>query len=90
VEQWPAHLHIDLLGPFSELGFGRQLIERFWRRAREQCAKGIHLGMAALTMMAGNSILAWASPDFPSCLTMVSVASMGEIKTNLVREDSIN
>ncbi|OCT52927.1 acetyltransferase [Cladophialophora carrionii] len=47
MEQWPAHLHIDLLDTHQRQGWGRQLIDRFCSLAKGQGAKGVHLGMAA-------------------------------------------
>ena len=47
MEKWPAHLHIDLLNTHKRKGWGRQLIDRFSRLAKDEGAKGVHLGMAA-------------------------------------------
>lgn len=45
LDKFPAHLHIDLLPEFQGKGFGRQLIETYLNKLREQSVKGVHLIM---------------------------------------------
>jgi len=47
VEEYPAHLHIDLLPGHQRKGFGRQLMETFCGKLRQEGVKGVHLVMAA-------------------------------------------
>ncbi|KIX00981.1 uncharacterized protein Z518_10047 [Rhinocladiella mackenziei CBS 650.93] len=49
MENFPAHFHIDILGPYQKQGYGRQLIERFCKMVKEKSpgVKGVHLTMAA-------------------------------------------
>ncbi len=46
LEEYPAHLHIDLLLEYQRRGFGRQLMDMFCQRLRGDGAKGVHLVMA--------------------------------------------
>lgn len=46
-EQYPSHLHIDLLPRAQGRGFGRQMIEELVRRLKERRSPGVHLGMSA-------------------------------------------
>jgi len=46
LEEYPAHLHIDLLPEYERKGFGRRLMDMFCGRLRRDGAKGIHLVMA--------------------------------------------
>ena len=54
MEQWPAHLHIDVLPSNQKQGWGRRLIQQFCNMAKEQGAKGVHLLMAANNADAGK------------------------------------
>ncbi|WP_426181152.1 GNAT family N-acetyltransferase [Microbacterium sp. TWP3-1-2b2] len=44
-EQYPAHLHIDLLPETQGQGLGRRLIETLFAELRRRGVKGLHLGM---------------------------------------------
>ena len=44
---YPAHLHIDLLPRAQAQGYGRQMIEQLLGLLREAGAPGVHLGMSA-------------------------------------------
>jgi GNAT superfamily N-acetyltransferase len=46
IEDYPAHLHIDLLPEYQRKGFGRQLMDMFCGKLRQDGAKGVHLVMA--------------------------------------------
>ena len=54
LEQYPAHLHIDLLPSHQRRGFGRKMIDHFWKHLAQQGAKGLHLGMVATNEAAGK------------------------------------
>jgi ribosomal protein S18 acetylase RimI-like enzyme len=45
--EYPAHLHIDLLERARGAGLGRQLIERLMAELREREVAGLHLGVDA-------------------------------------------
>jgi hypothetical protein len=45
LEEYPAHLHIDLLEPYQKKGFGREFIERFCDKLSEEGVKGVHVIM---------------------------------------------
>lgn len=47
VDEYPAHLHIDLLARARGHGHGRELIERQLGSLRRQSARGVHLDVAA-------------------------------------------
>ncbi|WP_448630882.1 GNAT family N-acetyltransferase [Cellulomonas soli] len=44
-EQFPAHLHIDLLPRLQGQGWGRRLIERLSAELRDRGVPGLHLGV---------------------------------------------
>ena len=46
VEDYPAHLHIDLLPRAQGKGLGRQLFETWTRQAVAAGASGVHLGVS--------------------------------------------
>ncbi|APG16709.1 GNAT family N-acetyltransferase [Kosakonia radicincitans DSM 16656] len=46
VSQWPAHLHINLLPPAQQGGWGRKLIEQLLALLREAGVPGVHLGVS--------------------------------------------
>jgi ribosomal protein S18 acetylase RimI-like enzyme len=43
LDQYPAHLHIDLLPPFQGAGHGRAMMETFYAVARRAGAAGVHV-----------------------------------------------
>jgi ribosomal protein S18 acetylase RimI-like enzyme len=43
LEEYPAHLHIDLLPPFQGAGHGRALMETFYAAAAQAGATGVHV-----------------------------------------------
>lgn len=45
LEQYPAHLHIDILPEFQRKGYGRVLIEAFLAKVKSEGARGVHLDM---------------------------------------------
>jgi GNAT superfamily N-acetyltransferase len=50
LSSYPAHLHIDLLPPFQQAGYGRRLMETFFAAAARAGAAGVHI-----VVMAGNA-----------------------------------
>lgn len=46
-DEYPSHLHIDLLPRAQGHGFGRQMMEQLMDRLRQQGSPGVHLGMWA-------------------------------------------
>lgn len=46
LEEYPAHLHIDLLPELQGQGMGRQLIRVLLAALREQGVPGVHLGVS--------------------------------------------
>lgn len=50
LEQYPAHLHIDLLPRAQGQGWGRELMQTFWQHLRDQRVTGVHLGVSAKNM----------------------------------------
>jgi GNAT superfamily N-acetyltransferase len=42
-QEYPAHLHIDLLPPFQGAGYGRALMETFYAAAAGAGAAGVHV-----------------------------------------------
>ncbi|HUB71473.1 MAG TPA: GNAT family N-acetyltransferase [Acidimicrobiales bacterium] len=47
LEEYPAHLHIDVLPPYQGAGHGRRLIETFFAAASGAGAPGAHVGVSA-------------------------------------------
>jgi Acetyltransferases len=47
LEDYPAHLHIDLMPELQGQGFGRALIRYLVERLREAGVPGVHLGVSA-------------------------------------------
>jgi ribosomal protein S18 acetylase RimI-like enzyme len=47
LEQYPAHLHIDLLPRAQGKGWGRRLMRTFWWYLQELEVPGLHLGVSA-------------------------------------------
>jgi ribosomal protein S18 acetylase RimI-like enzyme len=47
-EQYPSHLHIDLLPRAQGRGYGRRLLEQVMERLRQGGAPGAHLGVSML------------------------------------------
>jgi GNAT superfamily N-acetyltransferase len=45
LDEYPAHLHIDLLPELQGLGFGRRLIDTLRQALAERDVPGVHLGM---------------------------------------------
>ena len=45
-DDYPSHLHIDLLARAQGKGHGRQMIEELIRRLRDRGSPGVHLGMS--------------------------------------------
>jgi ribosomal protein S18 acetylase RimI-like enzyme len=46
LDEYPAHLHIDLLPPFQGAGHGRALMETFYAAAARAGAAGVHVTVA--------------------------------------------
>jgi ribosomal protein S18 acetylase RimI-like enzyme len=46
-EDYPAHLHIDLISRAHRQGHGRRMMDELMGRLRAKGAAGVHLGMAA-------------------------------------------
>lgn len=47
MEEYPAHLHIDILPAFQSKGLGAKMIERLEEELRGKGVRGVHLVMAA-------------------------------------------
>jgi ribosomal protein S18 acetylase RimI-like enzyme len=45
LDEYPAHLHIDLLPPFQGAGHGRALMETFYAAAARAGAAGVHVAV---------------------------------------------
>ncbi|EMD94976.1 hypothetical protein COCC4DRAFT_74738 [Bipolaris maydis ATCC 48331] len=45
LRQYPAHIHIDILKEYQRKGWGTVLMKRFFDKAREMGASGVHLDM---------------------------------------------
>ena len=44
-DQYPAHLHIDILPSYQGKGYGKMMIDRFVDRCKEKGCRGIHFGV---------------------------------------------
>jgi ribosomal protein S18 acetylase RimI-like enzyme len=47
LDQYPAHLHINVLPEFQGNGFGKKLMDTFLKKLQELGVGGVHLGMVA-------------------------------------------
>ncbi|MFP6808547.1 MAG: GNAT family N-acetyltransferase [Pseudomonadales bacterium] len=47
-EEYPAHLHIDILPDGQDMGFGRQMIDRFCDELRSLKVSGVHFGVSGV------------------------------------------
>jgi ribosomal protein S18 acetylase RimI-like enzyme len=47
MQNYPGHLHIDVLPEYQRFGMGRKLMEAFLAQMRRQESSGIHLGMVS-------------------------------------------
>ena len=72
VDEYPAHLHIDVLPHLQGSGLGRRLIETLVSSLRERGIRGLHLGLdpantsaAAFYDHLGFQKLASGTPDEP-------------------------
>jgi ribosomal protein S18 acetylase RimI-like enzyme len=45
LEEYPAHMHIDILPGYQRRGFGRDLISTFFEEVKKCGAGGVHLDM---------------------------------------------
>ena len=50
--KYPAHLHIDILGPYQGAGWGRRLMETFLDAVAAAGASGVHLGVSPVNTRA--------------------------------------
>ncbi len=51
-EEYPSHLHIDLLPRAQGRGYGRRMLERVMAKLRERGSPGAHLGVSAMNLPA--------------------------------------
>ncbi|MGE3309739.1 MAG: GNAT family N-acetyltransferase [Limisphaerales bacterium] len=51
-DQFPSHLHIDLLERAQGRGYGRQMLERVMEKLRGRGSPGVHLGVSARNLPA--------------------------------------
>jgi GNAT superfamily N-acetyltransferase len=68
IEEYPAHMHIDILPSHQGQGWGRKLIEQFCTLAKAAGAGGLHLGMAATNDEAGKFYSKLGFSRFPQVL----------------------
>lgn len=54
VEQYPSHLHIDLLEKVQGRGIGKAMMNLLFETLKEQGSQGVHLGMGAKNARAFN------------------------------------
>jgi len=54
VQEYPAHLHIDILPECQRQGWGRKLMDVLVEELKGRGAKGVHLGMAGDNVAAGR------------------------------------
>jgi ribosomal protein S18 acetylase RimI-like enzyme len=51
-EEYPSHMHIDLLPRAQSRGYGRKMMELLMNRLRERGSPGAHLGVSAINFPA--------------------------------------
>jgi GNAT superfamily N-acetyltransferase len=47
MDEYPGHLHVDILPPYQGVGMGRKLMEAFLDQMKQCGSNGIHLGMVS-------------------------------------------
>jgi ribosomal protein S18 acetylase RimI-like enzyme len=51
-DEYPSHMHIDLLRRAQSRGYGRQMMEQLMTKLRERGSPGAHLGVSATNLSA--------------------------------------
>lgn len=51
-DEYPSHMHIDLLPRAQSRGYGRQMMEQLMAKLRERGSPGAHLGVSAINFSA--------------------------------------
>lgn len=54
LEEYPAHLHVDILPECQRQGWGRKLMDVLVEELRRRGVRGVHLGMAGSNVAAGR------------------------------------
>lgn len=68
LEDYPAHMHIDILPEYQRHGLGRKLIDTFSAAVRQDGAKGLHLLMAQANIDAGKFYVRTGWQRYPKVL----------------------
>jgi GNAT superfamily N-acetyltransferase len=90
LEQYPAHLHIDVLPEYQRQGYGRKLMREYLRKLRDENIKGVHLVMAGDNFGAETFYRKLGFGRFPMILDGGESGELGRERGNrnvwLVRE----
>lgn len=54
LEEYPAHMHIDILPEYQRKGYGTKLINTLFEKVKSEGAKGIHLDMVRSNELAAK------------------------------------
>ncbi|KAH9864701.1 hypothetical protein J1614_010637 [Plenodomus biglobosus] len=75
LQQFPAHMHIDILPEYQRKGYGRQLITAFFEAVKSQGAKGVHLDMVKTNV---NGLAFYERLGFQRCQQVLDEGASGE------------
>lgn len=78
LDQYPAHLHINLLPGYRRQGWGQKMIATFCDTVRMDGASGVHLGMEARNADAGKFYSSIGFERFPRVISDDVDGRLGE------------
>lgn len=79
LQQYPAHLHIDILPEYQGRGYGTMLINAFFEAVRSLGAKGVHVGVGQDNVM-GRAF--YKKIGFQACEPVPGNEAIGEIEAD--------
>jgi GNAT superfamily N-acetyltransferase len=69
LDEYPAHLHIDLLASYQRQGWGKKMIDHLLAELKARGVKGVHLGMESFNVGAGKFYERLGFKRFPRVLS---------------------
>ncbi|KAF2848301.1 GCN5-related N-acetyltransferas-like protein, partial [Plenodomus tracheiphilus IPT5] len=75
LQQYPAHMHIDILPEYQRRGYGRALINAFFQSVKSMGAHGVHLDMVKTNT---NGLAFYERIGFQRCPQILDGGASGE------------
>jgi GNAT superfamily N-acetyltransferase len=75
LQQFPAHMHIDILPEYQRKGWGTLLINRFFQAVKSSGASGVHLDMVQ-SNVSGRAFYEWVG--FEVCSRVLDGGASGK------------